>query len=296
MIIAVASGKGGTGKTTVAVNMAICLNEPVQLLDCDVEEPNCRIFLKPDILRRERIVLPHPVVIEDLCTSCGECSRACQFNAIVSLKTRPMVFPSLCHGCGGCIKVCPQNALAEGVREIGTIETGIARQVEFVQGCLDVGQTLSPPLIREVKRRAARKGITIVDCPPGTSCPVMAAVKGSDYAVLVAESTPFGLHDLKLAVETVRRLGLRFGVVINRMVSTDRCVVKYCRSEHIPILLGIPEHRAAAVAYSRGQLLVEAVPEFRGLFERLCCRIISEARGKEEGPAVTTRGKIVGTA
>ena len=280
MIIAVASGKGGTGKTTVAVNLAMCLSEPVHLLDCDVEEPNCHIFLKPEIRSRERVSLPFPVVDEKLCNSCGECSRVCQYNAIVALKTKPLVFPSLCHGCGGCVKVCPVNAIAEGTREIGTIETGSGRHIQFVQGCLDVGQTLSPPLIRAVKRHSAREGITIVDCPPGTSCPVIAAVKGSDYVVLVTESTPFGLHDLKLAVETMRRLELSFGVVINRTMSLDQRVVKYCTSEHIPVLLEIPDDRRAAVAYSRGQLIVEAVPELRELFERLCCRIISEIRRK----------------
>jgi MinD superfamily P-loop ATPase len=280
MIIAVASGKGGTGKTTVAVNLAICLNEPVHLLDCDVEEPNCHIFLEPEISCRERVSLPFPVVDEKVCNGCGECSRVCQYNAIVALKTKPLVFPSLCHGCGGCVKVCPVNAISEGMREIGTIETGRGRHVQFVQGCLDVGQSLSPPLIRAVKRYSAGKGITIIDCPPGTSCPVIAAVKGSDYVVLVTEPTPFGLHDLKLAVETMRRLELDFGVVINRAVPLDQHVVKYCKSEHIPILLEIPDDRRAAVAYSRGQLIAVMIPEWRELFERLCWRVIFEIQQK----------------
>lgn len=293
MIIAVASGKGGTGKTTVAVNLAMCLREPVHLLDCDVEEPNCHIFLSPEIHHRERAGLPFPIVDESLCNGCGECSRVCQYNAIVALKTKPLVFPALCHGCGGCVKVCPVNAISEGMREIGTIETGTGHHIRFVQGCLDVGQTLSPPLIRSVKRYSGEEGITIIDCPPGTSCPVIAAVKGSDYVVLVTESTPFGLHDLKLAVETMRRLELSFGVVINRTTSRDQRVVAYCKSEHIAILLEIPDDRRAAVAYSRGQLIVEAVPEMRELFERLCCRIFSEMQ-REGKLSKTGRTNIAG--
>ncbi len=282
MIVAVASGKGGTGKTTVAANLAVCLGEPVSLLDCDVEEPNCHLFLRPEIRSRERVCLPYPVVDEALCDGCGECSRACQYNAIVALKTKPLVFPSLCHGCGGCVKACPVNAITEAKREIGTVESGAARHVAFVQGCLDVGQSLSPPLTRAVKRHALNEGTTIVDCPPGTSCPVIAAVKGSDYVLLVTEPTPFGLHDLKLAVETMRTLGLDFGIVVNRTTCPGHCVADYCRSERIPILLEIPDDRRAAVAYSRGRLIVEAVPELREPFERLCCRILDEVRGREK--------------
>lgn len=280
MIIAIASGKGGTGKTTVAANLTVCLREPVNLVDCDVEEPNCHIFLSPEIRRRERISLPFPIVDERLCNSCGDCGRVCQYNAIVSLKTKPLVFPSLCHGCGGCVKACPMNAISEGTREIGTIEMGTGRHVQFVQGRLDVGQSMSPPLIRAVKRHFSTEGITIIDCPPGTSCPVIAAVKGSDYVVLVTEPSPFGLHDLKLAIQTMRMLGLGFGVVINRAISSNQCITEYCRSEGIPILLEIPDDRGAAVAYSRGQLLVETVPEMREYFERLVFRILSETRHK----------------
>jgi MinD superfamily P-loop ATPase len=283
MIIAVASGKGGTGKTTISANLALCLREPVSLLDCDVEEPNCHLFLNPEIHRRERVNLPFPVVDETLCNGCGECSRMCQYNAIVALKTKPLVFPALCHGCGGCAKVCPVNAISEGIREIGTIETGTGRHVRFVQGRLDVGQSMSPPLIRAVRRQSSTEGITIVDCPPGTSCPVIAAVRHSNYVLLVTEPSPFGLHDLKLAVETIRRLDLNFGVVINRAISSDRRVVKYCESEHIPVLLQIPDNRRAAVAYSRGQLLVETVPELREYFERLALRVLSEVERKKRG-------------
>ena len=276
MILAVASGKGGTGKSTVAANLAACLPSPVCLLDCDVEEPNCHIFLKPDIQNTERFTLPFPVVNSDLCTGCGECSQACQYNAIVNLKSKPLVFPELCHGCGGCIEICPEKAITEDKREIGTISFGKYEQIPFVQGLLDVGQSLSPPLIRAVKRHSRNNGTTVIDCPPGTSCPVISAVIKSNYVVLVAESSPFGLHDLKLAVETMRQLNLRFGTVINRANAQNHLVAEYCRSEGIPVLLEIPEERKAAEAYSKGQLLVEAVPGFRQLFEQLTERILSE--------------------
>jgi MinD superfamily P-loop ATPase len=280
MIIAIASGKGGTGKTTIAANLAMCLQKPVRLLDCDVEEPNCHIFLKPDLDGSERATLPVPVINEKQCNNCGECGRMCQFNAIVSLKTKPLVFPSLCHGCGGCVRVCPTGAITEAEREIGTVERGTSGHVQFVQGRLDVGEAQSPPLIRAVKRHIAEEGVTLIDCPPGTSCPVIAAVKGCDYAVLVTESTPFGLHDLKLAVATMRLLHLDFGVVINRTTSRDAMVREFCRKEHIPVLLEIPDDRRVAEAYSRGRLIVEAVPELRESFERLCSSVISRIQSR----------------
>ena len=276
MIVAVASGKGGTGKTTIASNLAVCLPRPKRLLDCDVEEPNCHIFLNPEIDATERFTLPFPIVDENRCNGCGECSVMCRYNAIVILQSKPLVFPELCHGCGGCVEVCPENAITEGQREIGSVHTGTYDHALFVQGLLDVGQALSPPLIRAVKRHTATNGITVIDCPPGTSCPVIAAVKKSDYVVLVAESSTFGLHDLRLAVDTMRKLDLNFGVVINRVSSEDRRVAEYCRNEQIPVLLEIPEDRKAAEAYSKGQLLVEVIPGFRELFERLCERILSE--------------------
>jgi MinD superfamily P-loop ATPase len=289
MIIAVASGKGGTGKTTVAVNLALCLPQPVRLLDCDVEEPNCAIFLKPEIRRTEGCGVAVPEINPAVCNGCGECSRICQYNAIVTLRGVPMVFPELCHGCGGCWKICPEDAMAEGERSIGTIEFGASGPVEFIQGRLRVGEALSPPLIRAVKRHAAFEGTTVIDCPPGTSCPVINAVKGSDFVVLVTEPTPFGLHDLRLAVETMRRLSLDFGIVINRSDAGDRRVVDYCRLERIPILLEIPDDRRVAEAYSRGRLIVEAVPGMRPAFERLC-RSIPHRTGSPRGAWVPVEG------
>jgi MinD superfamily P-loop ATPase len=275
MIVSIASGKGGTGRTTLAVNLAICISEPIRLLDCDVEEPNCHLFLKTGILRSERVMVPLPVIDNRLCNGCGECSEICQYNAIVSLKTKPLVFPSLCHGCGGCVKICPESAITEGSREIGSIETGTVGNIELIQGRLNVGEALSPTLIRAVRRRTARDRITIVDCPPGTSCPLLTAVRNSDFVILVAEPTPFGLHDLKLAVETMRSLDLDFGVVVNRVISHDHAVKEYCSKEQISILLEIPDDRRIAEAYSRGQLIIEAVPELKESFELLHCSVLA---------------------
>lgn len=269
MIVAVASGKGGTGKTTVAVNLALAMAGPVRLLDCDVEEPNCHIFLNPSIRAREVVGIPVPAVDEAKCTACGECGRICQYHAIVSLKTKPLIFPELCHGCGGCAKVCPTGAISEIEHEIGVVETGSAGAVELVQGRLKVGFPLSPPLIRAVKRYHDDGGPVIIDCPPGTSCPVISALRGSDFVVLVTEPTPFGLHDLTLAVETVRQIGIPFAVVINRSDAGDGRVADYCRQESICVLLEVPEDRRVAEAYSRGQAAVEALPGYGRIFRQL---------------------------
>jgi len=266
MIIAVASGKGGTGKTTVAVNLASVIGRDVCLLDCDVEEPNCHIFLGPVFETTESVAVPVPVIDESRCTGCGECSRMCQFNAIVSLKTEPLVFPELCHGCGGCVRVCPEDAITEGRRDVGVVEVGRAGDVRFVHGRLRLGEAMAPPLIRAVKRHARADRLTILDCPPGTSCPMITAVRGSDVVVLVTEPTPFGLHDLVLAVETVRLLGIPFGVVVNRVGVGDGRVHEYCGSESIPILLEIADDRRIAEGYSRGELVVDTLPDLRRAF------------------------------
>jgi MinD superfamily P-loop ATPase len=291
VILAVASGKGGTGKTTVAVNLALSApaGAPVQLLDCDVEEPNCHIFLKPEIRERRTVGIPVPVVDEGKCNSCGECGRVCQYSAIVSLKTKPLVFPELCHGCGGCAKACPTGAIREVERGIGVVETGSRGPVWFVQGRLNVGQPSSPPLIRAVKKHASREGAAIVDCPPGTSCPVVAALRGSDFVLLVTEPTPFGLHDLTLAVETVRKLKLPFGAVVNRSDAGDGRVIDYCRREGIPVLLELPDDRRVAEAYSRGEAMVEALPEYRRAFEGLWAQIPEAAASRAPVRDVGTR-------
>ena len=278
MEVAVASGKGGTGKTTVAVNLALSARGPVRLLDCDVEEPNCHIFLKAPLRPGESVSIPVPCVDEAKCTSCGECSRVCQYHAIVSLATKPLVFPELCHGCGGCTMVCPTGAIREIDRAIGTVETGTCNGMEFTGGRLNVGQPMAPPLIRAVKRHASRDGLTIIDCPPGTSCPVVTAIRGSDFVLLVTEPTPFGLHDLELAVNMVRKLGIPFGVAVNRVGIGDGRVHAFCSREDVQVLLEIPDDRRIAEAYSNGSPVVEALPEYRGLFDGLLRKVQEGAK------------------
>ncbi len=275
MIIAVASGKGGTGKTTVAVGMALSLKTPVQLLDCDVEEPNSHIFLSPAIDSSIDVAVRVPVVDEVKCTACGECARFCQYNAIVSLKTAPLIFAEMCHGCGGCALVCPEGAITETTRSVGVIESGHAGAVLFASGRLNVGEAMSPPVIRATKALALADRTVIIDCPPGTSCPMITAVRGSDYCVLVTEPTPFGLNDLILAVETCRKLGVPFGVVVNRAGCGDDRVQAFCAREDIPVLLEIPDDRRIAEAYSCGKHFVEALPEYRHVFAGLLGKILA---------------------
>ncbi len=275
MKIAIASGKGGTGKTTVAVNLARVLadaGQSVQYLDCDVEEPNGHIFLNPTIIKSEPVGIPVPVVDEKRCTGCRKCSEACQYHAIAMLK-KPLIFPELCHGCGGCTLVCPAHAMREQNRPIGVVETGLASGIAFVQGRLNVGEPMAPPLIRAVKKKAIADGVAILDAPPGTSCPVVATVRDADFVLLVTEPTPFGLNDLRLAVDMIRRLGLRHGVVINRADSGDGRVRDYCVETQIPLLLELPDDRRMAEAYSRGQVIVEENPDWRRLFEELWNRL-----------------------
>ncbi|RPJ51116.1 MAG: (4Fe-4S)-binding protein [Acidobacteria bacterium] len=252
--------------------------EAVALLDCDVEEPNCHIFLAPTVERSEAIGVLVPVVDPDRCLACGSCSRFCQYHAIAGLDTGPLIFPELCHSCGGCVRVCPTGALSETTREIGVVEEGWAGRVRVIQGRLRITEASSPPLIRAVKKRGPVDGITLIDCPPGTSCPVIAALRGVDFAILVTEPTPFGLHDLRLAVGMVRTLNIPFGVVVNRTQDGNRSIRDYCETERIPILLEIPDSRQVAEAYSRGQSVLTALPGLRSELDRLYRNIKTRVR------------------
>jgi MinD superfamily P-loop ATPase len=242
MIISVASGKGGTGKTLISTSLALSLKDDydVTLADCDVEEPNDSIFLKPQITGSEPVNIQVPVVAEEKCTFCGKCAKVCAFNAIAVFGNHVLTFPQLCHGCGACSYLCPEKAISEELRHIGVVEWGDAGRINFVQGILTVGEAMAPPVIRRVKERACGEGIIIRDAPPGTSCPVVETVRDSDFCLLLTEPTPFGLNDLQLAVETVRELCVPFAVVINRTGAGDAGVEDYCKQQQIPVLLKIP--------------------------------------------------------
>jgi len=279
MKIAVASGKGGTGKTTVATNLAYIASrngQSVAYLDCDVEEPNGHIFLRPEIADSRPIGNLVPKVDEGACVHCGKCGEICRYSAIVCVGEKVLVYPELCHACGGCALVCPANAIAETPREMGKLETGQAGAIRFVQGVLNVGEVMSPPLIKEVRGAAPDVDLVIVDVPPGTSCPVIESLRGTDFVLLVTEPTPFGLNDLKLAVEMVRALELPFGVVINRADVGDDQTTRYCRAQRIDVLAEIPDDRQVAEAYSRGEMICEAIPTYRDLCRDLLHRV--EAR------------------
>jgi len=275
MIISIASGKGGTGKTLVAIGLALSLKdrEKVQLLDCDVEEPNDHVFLKPTFAQKEAVFIPIPRVDEEKCTYCGRCAEVCAYNVIAVTKQKVLIFPELCHGCGACSYLCPEKAISEEGKEVGVVESGYSDSVAFVHGRLNVGEVMAPPVIRKVKEHTSHQGTVIIDVSPGTSCPVVEAVKGSDFCLLVTEPTPFGLNDLVLAVETVRELGIPCGVVLNRTGVGDGRVEEYCLGEVIPILLTIPLDTEIARLYSRGVPLVEGMPQWKdsfiGLFDRI---------------------------
>jgi len=275
MIISVASGKGGTGKTLVATSLALSLRDKdkVQLLDCDVEEPNAHVLLKPIITGSESVSIPVPKVDEDKCTYCGKCAEVCAYNAIAVMKQKVLVFPELCHGCGACSYLCPEKVISEEGREIGVVESGHSDGMEFVHGKLTIGEAMATPIIRKVKGYANHEGTVIIDVSPGTSCPVVEAVKDSDFCLLVTEPTPFGLNDLVLAVETVRQLNIPCGIVLNRTGVGDRKVEEYCQKEDIPILLTIPLDTEIAGFYSRGIPLVEGLPQWKGSFLGLSDKI-----------------------
>lgn len=274
MIISVASGKGGTGKTLVSVNLALSLKgRQIQFLDCDVEEPNAYFFLKPEINTSRPINVLVPNVNEALCTHCKKCAEFCAYNAILVSPKKVTIFPDLCHSCGGCAIVCPTNAISESEYRIGDLKAGKAENVEVIYGELEVSKPLAVPVIKEVKKRINKDKIVIIDSPPGASCPVIEAVKGSDFCILVTEPTPFGLHDLTIAVEVLEQLKIPFGVVVNRADLGDRRVWEFCAHKNIPILLEIPYQRRIAELYSKAVPFVEEMPEWREKFQNLYVEI-----------------------
>ena len=273
MIVSVASGKGGTGKTTVAVSLALSLNLKVQLLDCDVEGPNDQIFFQAKNFSEKVVYQMVPEVDEKVCEYCGKCAQFCKFNAIAVVPKKVIIFPEICHGCGGCTLLCPKKALSERERPIGVVRRASIGNVELVYGELNAGEPLPVPVVREVKRHQCKDRVAIIDAPPGTSCPVIHSIYGSDYCILVTEPTPFGLHDLRLMVDVVRALGIPFGVIVNKGGFGDRKVYEYCEKEGIRILLEIPFDKKIAEFYSKGVALVGGFPEwqkhFQALFERI---------------------------
>ncbi|MDP8234736.1 MAG: ATP-binding protein [Candidatus Saelkia tenebricola] len=268
MIISIASGKGGTGKTTIAVSFALSISN-AQILDCDVEEPNSHIFLNPEIKNKEFVFIPVPEVDKSKCNGCSRCQEVCVYNAIAVINKKVLIFPELCHGCGSCSYFCPCNAITEVNKEIGYVEVGKKNNLLFAHGKLNIGEAMAPPLIKAVKKNINSAKINIIDAPPGTSCPVITAIRGSDFCILVTEPTPFGLNDLILAVEVLRKLDISFGVVINRSDLGDKKTDDYCCRENIPVLMRIPFKEKIASAYSKGIPIVEAFEEYKKDFQKL---------------------------
>jgi MinD superfamily P-loop ATPase len=278
VVISVASGKGGTGKTTVAVGLAI-VSGRAQLLDCDVEEPNAHLFLHPRLTERSPVSIPVPEVDVTRCTRCGRCAEACQFHAIAVMGKLVLVFPELCHGCGACTLACPEDVIREVPREVGMVESGKAGKIGFVHGRLNVGEPMATPLIRAVKAHLDTRRLAIIDAAPGTACPVVEAVKGSDFCLLVTEPTPFGLSDLRLAVEVMEKMAVPCGVVINRSGEGDETTESFCTSKGLPLLGRIPFDRRIAEAYAHGQHPIHALPELGRRLEEILERTLDCAQG-----------------
>ena len=271
VIVAVAAGKGGTGKTLVATSLALALSKRhpgrVDLIDCDVEEPNADILVRPVLEKREPVYIKVPKVDEGKCTHCGACARNCQFSAIAVIRDKVFTFPELCSGCGVCAYVCPVGAIEEVPRQVGVVDIGRAQvngaKIRFIQGRMDIGEQRSPPTINAAKSHIDPDRITILDSAPGTACPMQETIEGADACLLVTEPTPFGLHDMAMAVDTCRRMGVPAAVVLNREgIGDSRPVEEYCAREGLEILLRIPHDRKIAEAYSRGQTLISVAPEY----------------------------------
>lgn len=279
LIIAVASGKGGTGKTTVATSLAKTLSKagyPVTYLDCDVEAPNAHLFLTPSVDQRSEVHVFIPQVDGERCTACGRCAEICEFHAIVVLGEKPLVFPELCHGCGSCTLECPEGAISEIPKTIGFLEQGNAgKEISFSRGLLNVGEPMAVPVINQLKKwmQHEKSDIVIRDAPPGTSCPVVESIRGADYVILVTEPTPFGLHDLKLASQLTIDMQIPAGVVINRDGIGDTGVQDFCKEVGLPILMRIPLTREFGEGIARGKTLVDILPNNEELFMKMYRKI-----------------------
>jgi MinD superfamily P-loop ATPase len=266
MKIAVLSGKGGTGKTTVSASLAASLGH-CQYVDCDVEEPNGALFLNPKIKHVTPVSVLVPKVDETKCDGCGACGKACRFHAIAVVKRKVLIFPEVCHHCGACLIACPQKAIYEVEREIGVVEADGERL--FLQGRLNIGEPITIPIIHQLKRSVRNDIPVVMDCSPGASCTVVQTIDGCDYCILVTEPTPFGLHDLKIAVSLVRKMEMPYGVVVNKAMREDQSIQEYCKQEVIDVLMEIPYLREIAESYSNGVLPVQMNEELKSRFVQM---------------------------
>ena len=276
--IVVASGKGGTGKTTVAVSLALSVGN-CQFLDADAEEPNAHLFLHPTIEKTIPVTMMVPEIDSNRCTYCGKCVEFCQFNALAVLKEEILIFPELCHGCTGCVYACPENAITGRDRHIGEVEIGVAREMPFVQGRLKPTEPTAVRIVRESMNSLDPNLDAVIDAAPGTACAVQDTIGEADFCLLVTEPTPFGLHDLCMAADLVKELDVPAAVVINRSSHRDPLIEDACRERGLPILLKIPFDRRIAEAYSQSMPIVDAFPEYRekfvGVYEEIQQRVKS---------------------
>lgn len=279
MKIAVLSGKGGTGKTTVSTNIS-ALNKNIILIDADVEEPNASIFLKPIVTEEEKIFVEYPLVNYEKCNLCGKCGELCKFNSIIPAKNTVLVFKESCHSCGGCELVCPTSAIKYEKREIGKVIKGKTKFDGYMEyGLLNIGELSGVKIIKALKDNIKDKELVIIDSPPGTSCATVAAVEDSDFAIIVTEPTPFGISDMKMVVEMLREMKIPFGVFVNKADLGDIEVYEYCRKEKIDILGEIPFDKEIAAYYSKGQLFSQYSPHYKEVFEKL----LQEIKGGKNG-------------
>lgn len=271
MKIAIASGKGGTGKTTISTTLAYYFAQqfPTALLDCDVEEPDANIFLNIPVSRTFDVDVLIPQVDMDLCTGCGRCEKMCQYNAIVLIKGKPLVLPELCHSCGGCYLVCPEKAIKEVKRSVGTVEVGVNGNLHYAGGILNIGEHMAIPLIDEVKKEHYNATFRIVDAPPGSSCPVVHSMQGNDLIIIVVEPTPFGFHDAVLAYDVAKTLNIPCAVVINNLVEEYKPLFSFLEKENIPVLAVIPHDVDVARSCAQGNCIEYMLTKYQDKFEAI---------------------------